>query len=174
MGRVVKIWGRGSVALLCLMAPALQAEPLFNMAQRAALGAEIRAVLLDTPQIVDQALNPPSAYEEAVSADIDRLTALAPRLFDPAQNGFGAADATHRIALFVKDDCADCTKAVADLRALAQAHDLRVTLHRLDDNGASAALAAQLDLSEAPSYALPEMMLQGYIPPVVLERYLRR
>jgi hypothetical protein len=162
------------VVLISLMAPAVQAEPLFDTAGRAALGAEIRAVLLDEPQIVGQALNPPSPYEEAVSADIDRLTALAPRLFDPAQDGFGAADATRRIALFVRDDCADCTQAVADLRALAQTHDLRVTLHRLDDNSDGAALAAQLDLSQAPSYALPDMMLQGHIPPVVLERYLRR
>ena len=176
------VWRAASVALLAVMAaPAQsdpqagpQSDPVFSAAERAALGAEIRAVLLDHPGIVDQALNPPSSYRQAVNADIDRLRTLAPHLFDPAQDGFGAGNAARHIALFLRDDCEDCTRAVADLRAITQTHDLRVTLHHLDDNGPGAALAARLELTEAPSYVLPGMMLQGHIPPIVLERYLTR
>lgn len=148
------------------------AEPLFSEAERAALGAEIRAVLQDDPEIVDRVLNPPSAFEEAVEADIARLTRLAPQLFAADADGFGPPDADLRIALFVRDDCADCAQAVEDLRALQGRLDLRVSLHRMDDAGAGAALAEALELREAPSYVLPAMMIQGQMPPVVLERYL--
>lgn len=143
---------------------------MFNEAERAALRAEIRAVLLDDPDIVDRVLNPPSAFEEAVDADIARLTSLSPRLFAADAEGFGPTDATLQIALFVRDDCAACAQAVEDLRALQARLDLRVTLHRMD--GAGADLAVALELREAPSYVLPAMMIQGQMPPVVLEQYL--
>jgi hypothetical protein len=150
-----------------------QAEPLFDAAERAALGAEIRALLLAEPEIVTRALTPPSAFEEAVSADMERLTRLAPQLFDPAQAGFGAADAALRIAFFTADDCADCARAEADLRTLAASYDLRVSVFSMADATARD-LAAGLELSETPAYVLPDMMLQGHIPPVILERYLAR
>ena len=44
----------------------------------------------------------------------------------------------------------------------------------MDDRGPDATLAAELSLEQAPSYVLPDMMMQGHIPPVVLERYLAR
>lgn len=150
-----------------------QAEPLFDATGRAALGAEIRALLLAEPEIVTRALTPPSAFQEAVSADMDRLTRLAPRLFDPAQAGFGAADAALRIAFFTSDDCAACVQAEVDLRALIMTHDLRVSVFSLAD-AAARELAAALELTETPAYVLPDMMLQGHIPPVILERYLAR
>lgn len=159
---------------MMLMAGDAQADTRFTAAERAALGAEIRALLLDEPAIVDRALNPPSAYEEAVVADRNRLVELAPQLFAPDQAGFGDVDAALRIALFTKADCADCGLALADLRDLAQRHDLRVTLFAMDDDGPDAALAAALGLEQAPSYVLPDMMIQGHIPPVVMERYLNR
>jgi hypothetical protein len=150
-----------------------QAEPLFDAAERAALEAEIRALLLAEPEIVTRALTPPSAFEEAVSADMDRLTRLAPQLFDPAREGFGAADAALRIAFFTSDDCAACVQAEADLRALVASHDLRVNVFSMADAG-TRDLAARLELTETPAYVLPDMMLQGHIPPVILERYLAR
>ena len=151
----------------------VQAEPLFDVAERAALGAEIRALLLAEPEIVARALTPPSAFEAAVSADMERLTRLAPQLFDPAQAGFGAADAALRLAFFTAEDCADCAQAEAELRALAASHDLRVNVFSQEDATARD-LAATLELSETPAYVLPDMMLQGHIPPVILERYLAR
>jgi len=159
--------------LLCAGGTAL-AQSTLSSAERAALGAEIRALLLDEPEIVEQALNPPSDYEEAASADRARLNALAPRLFAPDQTGFGDADAALRIAFFTTEDCAECDQALDDLRGLAETHDLRVTLFAMDDSGPDAALAAELGLEQAPSYVLPDMMMQGHIPPVVLERYLAR
>ena len=168
-------WARAALCGACLWTGlAAQAEPLALSAQeRAALGAEIRRLLLDEPDLVARALTPPSAYEQAVTDDITRLDRLAPRLFDPAREGFGPATAQWRIALFVADDCPDCDRATADLRAMAASHELRVTLFRLSDPDA-AALAAELELADMPAYVLPQMMLQGHIPPVVLERYLTR
>jgi hypothetical protein len=160
-------------AVLILAATAAQAQPLFDAATRATLGAEIRALLLEEPGIVARALTPPGAYDAAVAADLDRLTQLAPRLFATDHPGFGAADAARRIAFFTTDDCADCAAAEADLRDLAATHDLRVTVFALSDPAARD-LAAQLGLTETPAYVLPGMMLQGHMPPMVLDRYLRR
>lgn len=164
---------QAAVCALLLTGGLAQAEPLFDAAGRAALGAEIRALLLAEPEIVEQALTPPSPFEAAVSADIDRLTKLAPRLFDAGRDGFGAADARLRIAFFTAEDCAACAQAEADLRALVATHDLRVTMFSLAD-AAARDLAATLELTESPAYVLPDMMLQGHIPPVILERYLTR
>ncbi|MFU8863580.1 MAG: disulfide bond formation protein DsbA [Rhodobacterales bacterium] len=174
MSRRLSICAAALVAGLFCANNAALAQTILSSAERAALGAEIRALLLDEPEIVEQALNPPSAYEEAVSADRARLDALAPRLFAPEQTGFGDADAALRIAFFTAEDCAECDQALADLRDLAETHDLRVTLFAMDDDGPDAALAAELGLEQAPSYVLPDMMMQGHIPQVVLERYLAR
>ena len=164
----------GALACACLLAGGVaQAEPPFDAAERAALGAEIRALLLAEPDIVGRAMNPPSAFQEAVSADMDRLTQLAPDLFDPDRDGFGPSGASLRIAFFTADDCPDCARAEADLRALTTAHDLRVTVFDLSDAEARA-MAERLELTESPAYVLPGMMLQGHIPPIVLERYLTR
>lgn len=164
----------GAAACLWLLAGGVaQAQPPFDAAERAALGAEIRALLLAEPDIVGRAMTPPTAFEEAVADDMDRLTQLAPRLFDSAQDGFGASNARQRIAFFTADDCADCAQAEADLRALTATHDLRVTVFHLSD-AETRALAGKLELTETPAYVLPDMMLQGHIPPIVLERYLAR
>lgn len=168
------ICGLAVAGLIGLWPGIALAGPMFSAAERAALGAEIRALLRAEPEIVDRAINPPSAFQEAVSADIERLARLAPELFGATADGFGHVEATLQIALFVQEDCADCAQALEDLRALQERYDLRVSLHRLDDDSAGAALAKTLDLREAPSYVLPEMMIQGHMPAVVLERYLAR
>jgi len=53
---------------------------------------------------------------------------------------------------------------------LAARLGLRVTLF---DMAEDAALAAELGLDMAPSYVLPDMMLRGAMPAIVLEKYLR-
>lgn len=168
-------WVRAVICCACLSSgPTLRADPaLFTPQERAALGAEIRKLLLDEPDLMARALAPPSPYQAAVDDDMARLERLGPRLFDPAQDGFGPVTAQRRIALFTDEDCTDCDQALADLRAMAAVHDLRVTLFSLSDPDA-AALAADLELSDMPAYVLPQMMLQGHIPPVVLDRYLTR
>jgi hypothetical protein len=143
-------------------------------AGRAALGAEIRALIRAEPGLIGDVLQPPDPYEQAVSEDLALLARLAPALFDPAAEGFGPADAAAGIALFIRADCPDCARAAAELQSLSESHALRVTLHRPDSDPAAAALAAELGLTESPAYVLPGMMLQGHIPAIVLQRYLSR
>ena len=72
-------------------------------------------------------------------------------------------------AFFTAENCPDCTRAEDELRTLAQRLGFRVAVF---DIGSDAALARSLGLDMAPSYVLPEMMLRGAMPAIVLERYL--
>lgn len=128
-------------------------------AERAAFQAEIRALLLDEPQIVARALEGPSPFADAVDNDLAAIGRNADTLF-----ANGAA-----LALFTAPDCPDCDRALAELRALAEALGLSFTLLNMHAN---ASLAADLGLDTAPSYVLPRMMVRGHVPPVVLRRYL--
>jgi len=141
--------------------------------ERAIFHQQIRAALLDVPELLQDApaAAPASPYQDAIAQDLARLSERNSALFDPDLPGFGPPDAALRIALFTAPDCADCDRAEADLRALAQSHDLRVTLLDITRHGA---LADTLELDMAPSYVFPNMMLRGHIPPIVLERYLAR
>lgn len=141
--------------------------------ERAIFHQQIRAALLDVPQLLQDAPAAPAInpYQDAVAQDLARLSERDSALFAPDLPGFGPSDAALRIALFTAPDCPDCARAEADLRTLAQSHDLRVTLLDITRHGA---LAETLELDMAPSYVLPDMMLRGHIPPIVLKRYLAR
>lgn len=165
---------------LLLAAPAARAGmdlSRLDPEDRAVLNDILVGVLSDMPEILTDpriagAAPPPlpaDPYAEAVASDLARIGAHGEELFAPSLPGFGAPAASRVIALFTRADCGDCTRAEADLRLLAQAHDLRVTLIDMDRN---AALAEALELETAPAYVFPDMMLQGHIPPIVLERYL--
>jgi hypothetical protein len=139
-------------------------------AERAIFHAEIREALLGLPDLTDKITPPPiDHYADAVENDLARIEAQANRLFAPGLPGFGPADAAQSIALLVRPDCPECTRAMEDLRTLVQTHDLRVTLIDITENPD---LAQTLDLDLAPSYVLPDMMLRGHMPGVVLQRYL--
>ena len=158
----------------CCGGPSLAETDVLNLtpAERAILGQEIRAVLLTVPQLLPLDRPPPDAadlYAEAIDSDLARLRAHREALFSPALPGFGPENAARTIALFTRANCPDCALAVADLRALAETHDLRVTLLDMEENSA---LADALQLDMAPSYVFPDQMLRGHIPPIVLERYL--
>ncbi|MCZ0813958.1 MAG: thioredoxin family protein [Pseudomonadota bacterium] len=142
-------------------------------AERTIFHQEIRESLLGLPELLQDAPAAPAAspYQDAIDQDLARLSERDQALFGPRLPGFGNPDAALRIALFTAPDCPDCARAEADLRALVKTHDLRVTL--LDITRHSA-LAETLELDMAPSYVLPDMMLRGHIPPIVLERYLAR
>ena len=147
-------------------------------AERAAFGRELRQALTAIPELPALARGRTPAvpdigtiYADEIATDLSRIAARETALFGPERPGFGPADAAHRIALFTRSGCPACTRAEAGLRALAARHDLRVTLIDMDEN---AALARALDLDTAPSYVLPDMMLRGEIPGIVLERYLAR
>ena len=139
--------------------------------ERSIFHAEIREALLGLPRAALPDAPPPAInlYQDAIDRDLARLSDRDTALFGPHLPGFGPADAAQRIALFTAPDCPDCARAEADLRALAETHDLRVTLL---DMAAHADLARALELDLAPSYVLPDMMLRGHIPRIVLERYL--
>ncbi|APE45406.1 hypothetical protein BOO69_09835 [Sulfitobacter alexandrii] len=133
-------------------------------AERSAFGAEIRALLLDEPEIVDSALNPPgpAAQEMArkIADDQALLAALEPEILKGA-----------RIALFVGPECPTCTRASEELAALSAEYGVEFILHDMNDP-ATARLADQLGMNELPFYVLPGMILRGHMPPIVLPRYL--
>jgi len=165
--------------LLALSPGAAVAETDFTRlspAERAIFHQQIREALLGLPELLQDAPAPSappvtSVYQDAIDQDLARLSERDQALFGPDLPGFGPPGAALRIALFTAPDCPDCNRAEEDLRALAQTHDLRVTLLDIARN---AALAETLEIDMAPSYVLPDMMLRGHIPPIVLERYLKR
>lgn len=150
--------------------PALAQTDLATLtaAERVAFGAEIRQFLADEPAVISDALSRLSAtgYAEAASADKHLIARHAAALFSADLPGFGAADAPVTLALLTARDCPDCRTAEAELRALAKAHPIRVTL--IDDP----ALAEKLGLDMLPAYVFFDMMVRGHVPPVVIERYL--
>ncbi|WP_306154965.1 glutaredoxin family protein [Roseovarius sp. MMSF_3281] len=138
--------------------------------ERAVFHAEIREALLGLPDLTDKIAPPPiDPYADAIEDDLARIEAKAARLFAPGLPGFGPKDARQTIALMVRPDCPECARAKAELRKLAETHDLRVTLIDITENPD---LAQALDLDLAPSYVLPDMMLRGHMPAIVLQRYL--
>ncbi len=161
-----------AAGLFCLAAPAGAESDFTDLtpAERAIFHAEIREALLGLPDLTDRIAPPPiDPYAEAVENDLARIKSQAPRLFAADLPGFGPADAGRTIALLIQPNCPDCARAEAELRDLAQSHDLRVTLIDMDQNPD---LAQALDLDLAPSYVLPDMMLRGHMPSLVLQRYL--
>lgn len=166
----------GPVAAAGLAAPGL-AETDFSAltpAERAIFHNEIRQVLLTMPELLPAATprpapQPAEIYADNIAADHARIDAHSDALFSHRLPGFGPAGAKFTIALFTRANCPSCARAEADLRDLAQTHDLRVTLL---DMRRHRELAEALGLDIAPSYVLPDMMLRGALPPIVLKRYL--
>ncbi|MEQ9257897.1 MAG: hypothetical protein RIG84_02230 [Roseovarius sp.] len=159
---------------LCVAAPALAQTDLRNMTpeERAIFGNEIREALLGVPELLPRHLarRAPEAaelYADEIENDLARIAAQEAALFGAGLPGFGPEGAAQRIALVTTPDCAACAEAEAELRSLARRFDLRVTLVTLTPG-----LAESLDLDTAPSYVMPDRMLRGHIPPIVLERYL--
>ena len=169
-------WGlpiaAGLVALTVTPAGAETDFTDLSPTERAILHNELREVLLSVPQLLPDAPAPQiDPYKDAVADDLTRLSEREEALYGTHLPGFGPPDAALTIALFTAPDCPECDRAQADLRILADTHDLRVTLIDITEQ---ADLARALELDMAPSYVLPDMMLRGHIPPIVLERYLSR
>lgn len=154
------------LAALVAAGPGWAETDIFNLtaAERAAFRAEVRALLLAEPQIVDRALNPPNPAAQEIRQEIDDdlrlLQALAPEILGGRQ-----------IALFIGADCAECARAADELEAISKDCGAEFILHDTR-NPASAALADRLGMTDLPFYVLPGMILRGHIPAVVLPRYL--
>jgi protein-disulfide isomerase len=110
-----------ALAVLLAFAPPAAALDLTE-AERAAFGAEVRALLLDEPEIVGQALSPGPSYAEEAAKDAALLDELAADLYrDPADFAEGPEDGTPLVA-FLPPACDSCPDLLEDLRALAQAN----------------------------------------------------
>ena len=133
-------------------------------AERRALGEEVRALLLAEPELAAPAVAPRNyaaeAYQEKAQADLALISSLTDQVLAGAP-----------IALFTGDDCADCGRALAELEAITDTYSIIFTHHMMSDP-ASAALAAQLGMTDPPFYVMADRILRGHMPDIVLRRYL--
>ncbi|HAR83805.1 MULTISPECIES: disulfide bond formation protein DsbA [Sulfitobacter] len=133
-------------------------------AERRALGEEVRALLLAEPELAAPAVAPRNyaaeAYQEKAQADLALISSLTDQVLAGAP-----------IALFTGDDCADCGRALAELEAITDIYSITFTHHMMSDP-ASAALAAQLGMTDPPFYVMADRILRGHMPDIVLRRYL--
>jgi hypothetical protein len=163
--------GAALLIATALGAAAQERPPL----SRSPLGAAIRDVLVATPGLlpgrVAAPLPPIDLYGDAIARGLALLDRLAPRLFDPARPGLGPSEAPTRIAFFTRSDCAECATARDALQVLAERMGFRAALFDMERD---AGLARDLGLDTAPSYVLPDRLLRGAMPGLVLERYLAR
>lgn len=111
-------------------------------------------------------------YADEIAADLARITAAAPMLFDPARPGPGPAGAPVAIAVFVAPDCQDCAAALRDLAAIADRQGLRAAVLNVSSDPDLSLLFQGLGLDILPSYVMPDRMIRGAMPGFVLERYL--
>lgn len=149
----------GVAIALALATPSL-AETDFRAlsgGERLLLGAEVRAVLLAHPEIIERALAP-SLYEDDIASDLALIRRHSDTLFDG-----------HDLALFVDDSCTDCARAEAELEELSRARGLRVNILSPDD---TPAIVKDLQIDTLPFYVLPDVMLRGAMPAQVLARFL--
>ena len=148
---------RRTAALAALLAGAAGAETDFRALtgeERAAFRAELRAVLLAHPEIVQSALAP-APYADEIAKD-------------------EAIIARHSETLFGAHDFAFIGPpgdALEELAALSAEHGLSFARHRLGD---LPALAAALELTEPPFYIFGDVIYRGTMPAIVLERELSR
>lgn len=155
----------GVLITLSLAAPAAASE-LAEMppAQRAAFEAELRAAILANGDVIAEALAGPqparSEMQQYIADDLSLLDRLAPTLLEG-----------NDIALFIAEGCAGCADAAQELDDLAKTYEIDFILHDLASPEAKA-WAEDLGLSEAPFYVLPNMILRGHMPQVVLQKYL--
>jgi len=155
--------------LLCALALPAGAQTDFGAmtaAERTAFNAELRAALMADPEMLAAALTPRNYAAEAnqLAAEDDR--SMLERLSAQVLNG---AD----IALFVSSDCAECGAAEDELLALSKRYGKTFMLHDIS-TPEGALLAKELGLTDAPFYVLPDMILRGHMPEIVLSKYLNR
>jgi protein-disulfide isomerase len=134
-----------ALALLWLGAPAAGAEGLgLTPTERAAFGAEVRALLLDEPDLVRGLLAPAPAdpfggFADEAAADAALLADLSEGLLgDPADWAEGPADGPPLVA-FLPPACPDCADLLPELRALAARTGARLVVKDLPHPAPAAA-----------------------------------
>ncbi|MGI1663188.1 hypothetical protein ACRDNQ_13165 [Palleronia sp. KMU-117] len=123
-----------ALALCATAADAAHAGGLeLSSADRAAFRAEVRALLLDEPQIVGRALgtlpvDPFAGYSDEAARDAALLAQRAAALTDdPGDWREGPANGVTLVA-FLPPACADCADLLADLRATAAGAGARLVV----------------------------------------------
>lgn len=113
--------------------------------EREAFRAQVRAYLLDTPEVLEEALHALQTrdYTDAANADLAKLHANADALFhDPLAFSMGSSAPEVTIVAFVDYANADCAGAITDLRAmLAEDPSLRLVIREAPQSAASALAA---------------------------------
>lgn len=115
--------GRFAVLALALVAAPAAAMDL-SPENRAAFRAELRAYLLDQPELIEEALAEAERrrYSSAVADDLALIETHRAALFaDPADWAGGNPDGDVTLVSFVDYGCASCGPALAAARALAAA-----------------------------------------------------
>ena len=153
--------------LLCALALPAAAQSDFarlSTAERIALGAEVRALLLAEPDIVGAAMAGPdytaNAYQDEARADLDLLAALSDQVLQGAD-----------IAIFTATDCAECGIALSELQTISDSSKATFIDHNMSSIE-GAALASKLGMTDAPFYVMTDRILRGHMPEIVLRRYL--
>ncbi|MGH1355674.1 MAG: hypothetical protein ACRBBS_11415 [Thalassovita sp.] len=145
----------------------LWAQDELTAAQRSALHVELRAALMADPELVLPAFGDALSFQDAVTADQALLEHLTPVLF--AENAWvSGPEQAPAIALITTPEC-DCADS-RDL-LLGWAQEGRVRLYEWP---LSAPQLDPLGLDLTPSFVFSDMVVRGDVPPVVLEKYLKR
>ncbi|MFW2587164.1 disulfide bond formation protein DsbA [Sagittula sp. SSi028] len=114
-----------------------------------------------------RALTAPPAVDLYASEKLDdraRIAAEAEILFGPEHAA---------VAVFVTDNCTDCDKALSELRALSQELGVEMRVLPMDDP-AHRAVFDRLEFDVLPAYVMPDRLIRGHMPDIVLRRYLTR
>ena len=158
---------RRLAAAALLLAPQLGSADGLDLtpSQRAAFGAEIRALLLDEPGIVARALQAPDPYAAEIASDLGLIARHRDALFD-ASTGTVIGASSGPITLTVFTETPDATRAA--LAPLTQGRPaLRILIRPPEP-----ALMAALGLDITPAHVLPDRMIRGDVPAALIARYL--
>jgi protein-disulfide isomerase len=137
------------VALSAALAMCLAAPPAaaFDEGERAAIREEIRAYLLENPEILREMIGLLEAQEAGAQADADRaaITANDERIFD---DGFsfvgGNPEGDTTLVEFIDYQCGFCRRAHPEVQALVDGDgDLRLVTKELPILGPGSELAAR-------------------------------
>jgi len=183
----MRVLSRLTVALLAalfLAAPSVRASETLSDADRAVLHAEIRAYLLENPEILREmvALLEEQGKAASAGADRDLVAANAPAIFD---DGFsyvgGNPEGSVTVVEFLDYQCGFCRRAHPELTRLIEADgDIRWIVKEMPILGPGSELAARAAiatlLAEGPEAYMTLhhrlMSLQGPIDDAVLDEEL--
>ena len=172
------------VLALALPAAAQQQSSPFTDAEKAALHAEVRAYLLENPELLLEVMQKLEAQQQARTAATDRemIAANAAALFD---DGFsfvaGNPEGSLTIVEFLDYQCGYCRKAFPEVNELLAADgDIRLVIKEMPILGPGSDLAARAAIATLITYG-PEaymslhdrlMTLKGEITDVRLDKLL--